>query len=291
MSLSPEIQQQRYAAIELAYSERRWAEVESLSQALLQELAPEPGDPVRMRLVLLLGHTRLYGLGDTATARGYYASVLTHGNESTLLEIAQQGLEQCQQLDQSLQRPAQEAPATTAPADSPSVSDGTLGTVAAAPWLADSVSQEPAGPMGGNRPGSDAAPWLSQVAEAGPATPAPQGLELHAEAEEPAAPTPNEPENAVPAASAGPPPLVAEIIEEPEQIAVALADPGRRDEVTVNLVTEPAEASQPAAAAALNSVPVEGPLAFDERALSPEEVAELSRGLLRVCLPSGGGSG
>ena len=35
MSLSPEIQQQRYAAIELAYSERRWAEVESLSQELL----------------------------------------------------------------------------------------------------------------------------------------------------------------------------------------------------------------------------------------------------------------
>lgn len=291
MSLSPEIQQQRYAAIELAYSERRWPEVESLSQALLQELAPEPGDPVRMRLVLLLGHTRLYGLGDTATARGYYGSVLQHGSESTLLEIAQQGLEQCQQLDQSLQQPAQEPPATTDPANSPSVPAESRGTVAAAPWLADSVSDDPAGPVGGSRPGSDAAPWLSQVAEAEPATPAPQALELHPEAEKPEPPTPNEPENAAPVASAEPTPLVADIIEEPEQIAVALADPGRRDEVTVNLVKEPAEVSQPAAAAALSSGPLQAPLAFDERALSPEELAELSRGLLRVCLPSGGGSG
>ncbi|MEB3353481.1 MAG: hypothetical protein VKM34_04505 [Cyanobacteriota bacterium] len=304
MSLSPEIQQQRYASIELAYSERRWPEVESLSQALLQELAPEPGDPVRMRLVLLLGHTRLYGLGDTATARGYYASVLQHGRESTLLEIAQQGLEQCQQLDQSLQQPAQEPPTTTALANSPSVPAGSRGLVAAAPWLADSGSHDPAGPVGGSRPGSDAAPWLSQVAEAEPAppqstalpeltepaTPAPQALELHPGAEEPEAPTPHKPENAAPVASAEPTPLVAEIIEEPEQIAVALADPGRRDEVTLDLVKEPAEVSQPAAAAALSSGPLQAPLAFDERALSPEELAELSRGLLRICLPSGGGS-
>jgi hypothetical protein len=35
MSLSPEMLQERYSAIELAYSERRWPEVENLSQALL----------------------------------------------------------------------------------------------------------------------------------------------------------------------------------------------------------------------------------------------------------------
>lgn len=93
MSLSPEILQERYSAIELAYSERRWPEVESLSQALLAELSPNPADPLQLRLVLLLGHTRLYGLADPSGAHHYYASVLEHCEEPTLRDIAQQGLD------------------------------------------------------------------------------------------------------------------------------------------------------------------------------------------------------
>ncbi len=182
MSLSPEIQQQRYAAIELAYSERRWPEVEQLSQDLLAEVPANPADPLRLRLELLLGHTRLYGLGDSSAARQHYACVLAHGTEATLRDIAQQSLDQCEQLE----RPSQGDP--------------------------------------------------SPVAEA---------------------------------------PLLAEIVEEPEQIAVALADPQRRQELELEerLVIQPSNSAGPV-----------DPLHFDPSQLSPGELEELSKGLLLLSL-------
>lgn len=272
MSLSPEIQQQRYAAIELAYSERRWAEVESLSQELLQDLPGDPADPLRLRLVLLLGHTRLYGMGDAAAAREHYSSVRDHGNEPTLLEIAKQGLEQCLQLEQ---------PTASAP-------------TAAAPWLTGSGQGTAQGAgSSGTSTGTDAAPWLTSTAAAEPApptqatpavveTPAAAALESPAEGPEPAtavnsgaeatdAAASREAETA-PTADA----LVAEIVEEPEQIAVALADPQRRQEVALDVLEDQAE-TRPALAASLQD-----PLHFDADALSPEELQELSRGLLRL---------
>lgn len=279
MSLSPEIQQQRYAAIELAYSERRWEEVESLSQELLQELPGDPADPLRLRLVLLLGHTRLYGMGDAAAAREHYTSVRDHGNEPTLLEIAKQGLEQCQQLAQ---------PAASAP-------------TAAAPWLTGSAQETaPGAGASGASTGTDAAPWLTPAATAQPAPePAPAAQEAPAAVEAPAAieapaavPAPDSgidigPEDQEPTGTvepdatpaADPPdadPLVAEIVEEPEQIAVALADPQRRQEVALDVLEEQAQA-RPALAAT-----PQDPLHFDADALSPEELQELSRGLLRL---------
>ena len=267
MSLSPEIQQQRYAAIELAYSERRWTEVESLSQELLQELADDPADPLRLRLVLLLGHTRLYGMGDAAAAREHYTSVRDHGSEPTLLEIAKQGLEQCLQMEQ---------PTATA-------------ATAAAPWLSESPQggTAAAGPGGGSG-GSDAAPWLTPnpTAQPAPAPQEPAAVEAPAAL---AAPTDESSTAAGPSAgddglagsgvkaeAPAPDPLVAEIVEEPEQIAVALADPQRREEVAVDLLGEQAE-PRPALAAA-----PQDPLHFDADALSPEELRELSRGLLRL---------
>ncbi len=278
MSLSPEIQQQRYAAIELAYSERRWEEVESLSQELLQELPGDPADPLRLRLVLLLGHTRLYGMGDAAAAREHYTSVRDHGNEPTLLEIAKQGLEQCQQLEQ---------PAATAP-------------TAAAPWLTGSAQETaPGAGASGASTGTDAAPWLTPAATAQPApepapAPAPAAQEAPAAVEAPAAieapaavpapergidigPADQEPTGTVePDATPAADPLVAEIVEEPEQIAVALADPQRRQEVALDVLEEQAQA-RPALAAT-----PQDPLHFDADALSPEELQELSRGLLRL---------
>ena len=274
MSLSPEIQQQRYAAIELAYSERRWAEVESLSQELLQDLPGDPADPLRLRLVLLLGHTRLYGMGDAAAAREHYSSVRDHGNEPTLLEIAKQGLEQCLQLEQ---------PTASAP-------------TAAAPWLTGSgQGTAPGAGSSGTSTGTDAAPWLTPAATAQQAPePAPAAQEAPAAVEAPAAietpaavPAPDSgidigPEDLEPTGSVEPEatpaadPLVAEIVEEPEQIAVALADPQRRQEVALDVLKEQAQA-RPALAAT-----PQDPLHFDADALSPEELQELSRGLLRL---------
>jgi hypothetical protein len=65
-------------------------------------------------------------------------------------------------------------------------------------------------------------------------------------------------------------------VEEPEQIAVALADPQRREEVAVDLLGDQTD-PRPALAGA-----PQDPLHFDADALSPEELRELSRGLLRL---------
>jgi hypothetical protein len=265
MSLSPEMLQQRYSAIELAYSERRWAEVESLSQALLAELSPNPPDPLQLRLVLLLGHTRLYGLADPSGARHHYASVLEHCDELTLRDIAQQGLEQCAQLS--------EAASSTDPA---------------APWLG---SDEQAQPSGGNPEteasatrSANATPWLSSEEapkptqpQAGGNDPPPEtggtlGESILPQAREQTAETitaaiakpgsfgPSEPVNV----------LVPEIVDEPEQIAVAQADPFLREELSVEELPPPASGS-------VETLP-------DSGGLSAEQISDLARGLLRIRL-------
>jgi hypothetical protein len=260
MSLSPEIQQQRYSAIELAYSERRWPEVESLSQGLLAELGPNPTDPLQLRLVLLLGHTRLYGMADASGAQHYYSSVLEHCQEQTLRDIAQQGLAQCDRLVQqaSVNRPQ-----------------------AAAPWLTSAEPERsPTSPLakkgvpeGGAREAAanDAAPWLSDLSL--PAAPP-------AETEPETEPT-FRPEQAAtdPArtAEAGMI-LVPEIVEEPEQIAVAQADPRQQEEVPIQELSSarqelPSQKQLPSQ---------ERPPLPDPGELGAEALNDLSQGLLRI---------
>jgi hypothetical protein len=287
MSLSPEVLQQRYAAIELAYSERLWPDVERLSAELLAELPESPADPLRLRLGLLLGHTRLYGWGDGATARAHYSGVLSHSQEPTLREIAQQGLEQCQQLEQAQRQSEQQAAHQGLAAES----SGNGPATAAAPWLAElgqSAAPATAALHAPAAAGENAAPWLQgagspaePVEAADAATPPaePMGAELSGEtASEELAEDLEEglaedlKENL--AEPDEPAPAIAldlnsvEIVEEPEQIAVALADPSRREEIALReLASEPSD-----------------PLQLDEAALSAEELAALNRGLLRVVL-------
>ena len=102
----------QYAALERLYSERRWAEVEASAAVLLAEMH---GD-LRSRVLLLLGHTRLYGFNDAGIAAEHYRQVLAAQPEALLLGIAQEGLNQCL---------AAEEPS---PAQEPSPSD-------AMPWL------------------------------------------------------------------------------------------------------------------------------------------------------------
>jgi hypothetical protein len=81
----------QYAALERLYSERRWPEVEASAEILLAELV---GD-LRSRVLLLLGHTRLYGYNDAGVAAEHYRQVLAAQPEELLLGIAQEGLNQC----------------------------------------------------------------------------------------------------------------------------------------------------------------------------------------------------
>ena len=81
----------QYAALERLYSERRWAEVEASAEILLAELDGE----LRSRVLLLLGHTRLYGYKDAGVAAEHYRQVLAAEPEALLVDIAQEGLNQC----------------------------------------------------------------------------------------------------------------------------------------------------------------------------------------------------
>ncbi len=81
----------QYAALERLYSERRWAEVEERAEILLAELDGE----LRSRVLLLLGHTRLYGYKDAGVAAEHYRQVLAAEPEALLVDIAQEGLNQC----------------------------------------------------------------------------------------------------------------------------------------------------------------------------------------------------
>ena len=285
MSLPPEMLQRRYSAIELAYSERRWSEVESLSQSLLAELSPNPADPLQLRLVLLLGHTRLYGMVDPPGASHYYNSVLQHCEEPTLREIAQQGLEQCAQAIQ----------ATPASHTNP-----------ATPWLSSHDHAKPSGTSEEGEvsekdgvsaaPSADATPWLLEQNNAEPEQPEPAQPE-------PAQPEPGQnhtlleeslnqadvdlalntqelasPSSGVPGAAASPNPrepasnaLMPEVVEEPEQLAVAQADPRQRQELILEERPAPATDSTPTP---------QGP-----EELSVDQINALSRGLLRIRLP------
>jgi hypothetical protein len=235
-SPSADTLEQRYSTIELAYSEQRWAEVERLSQTFLAELGSNPADPLQQRVLLLLGHTRLYGMADPAGARRYYASVLDHCDEPTLREIAKQGQEHCDQHQQV-------APTST------------LTSNPAAPWLGDDHPGTPAGAEPGSR--MDATPWLSGPGEVQPSEPV---------AVEPAPWVPE----ALQADPASAPALVPEIVDEPEQIRVAQADPRRREELPLEPL--PSHRSE------------SGESQHGPGELSAEQIEDLARGLLRIRL-------
>lgn len=191
MSPSPESLQERYAAIERVYAQQDWPGVESRSQALLAELPDEPRDPLRQRLLLLLAHTRLYGTGDPGGAAVLYQAVANAQPEQVLAEIAAQGLQQCAQLHP----PAAATPATTTT------------PTAAMPWLQELGGAAP-------DPGSGQAPIATQAPFQQPA--------------------------GAGQAPGGQPSVVepVDVIEEPELIELALADPSRQELVTVEARSE-----------------------------------------------------
>jgi hypothetical protein len=96
---------QAYAALERLYSEGRWSDAEAAGQALLA-MDPEVLAHWRQRVLLVLGHTQLYGFADPAAAAAHYQQVLELGSDPMLRDIASAGLAQCQAM------PAPEPPPT-----------------------------------------------------------------------------------------------------------------------------------------------------------------------------------
>ncbi len=221
--------QERYAALERDYSNGQWQAVLTASETLLQELLTTPSVPLRCRVDLLIGHTWRYGLGEPAAAAESYARVLASEPEAVVRAIAEQEWQQCQAL---LAAAAATAGATAG--------DGGGATATAA-----------AGATAATTAGA-AMPWLEALGGVGPAT----------------AQAPVEPAHLAMAPFQRPmaaaPSTTVEVIDEPEQIAVHLADP--RLTTMLDLVVQPdPDSDQPSA-------------------FSPEDEAELRKGLLRVVL-------
>jgi hypothetical protein len=140
-------------------------------------------------------------MGAVSDARRHYQAVLDSCTEKTLREIAEQGLQQCRQVE--LGHESEVSP--------PEVTGAAPGQAAAA------------------------MPWMEK--------------------------------------------LVPEVVEEPEQLEVAQADPRRGQEVELRELASLAGVG--------NQAPVgrtADPLAFDPTRLSARELEDLSRGLLRVRL-------
>ena len=117
---------QAYAALERLYSEGRWSDAEAAGQALL---AMEPGVSAhwRQRVLLVLGHTQLYGLADPAAAAALYQQVLELGSDPMLRDIAAAGLAQCQPVSAPEQPPARPDATpwlTESPADTAAIAPG-----------------------------------------------------------------------------------------------------------------------------------------------------------------------
>ena len=185
--------QQRYLDAEQAYGAGDYRRAATITEQLLQELesVPAGGDNDEARLAwrafvaLLLGHVQFHGLKDPIAANGPYRLVLDSQPSDTLRELAEQGLEACEQ---------------TAPEPAPSQANQ------ADAMIRDPFLSEPTGRVSTQEvTPSSATPWLDTgTPTAGDATPPeppadPQPAEPQpAEEPEPMKPAPTEPAPPIP---------------------------------------------------------------------------------------------
>ena len=90
---------ERYAELERAYTEDRWPDVLEQGGQLIADLSNDP-DPVTADLAsrahLLLGHAHLYGLRDPAAALPHYQALIAGSADPDLRRIAEEALPYCQ---------------------------------------------------------------------------------------------------------------------------------------------------------------------------------------------------
>lgn len=241
------------------------------------------------RVRVLLGHAHLYGLAEPEVAEDYYRSVLGSRAEPELRRIAAEGLQQCQRppaarpetearepatqpaIQQAVQQDAQagdagaanEAPAAApsstsseAPFSAPSEAPINAPINATTdPFLAAVLASAAATTAAPGSAAAPATPWLADLPEdfvapaAAPAADPFAGLGSAAAA---VGPTPVAPARAA-AEPAGALELIAslevEVVEEPELVEVAQADPSLAEELELELSRIRARRAATAAAA------------------------------------------
>ena len=298
---------ERYAELERAYTEDRWPDVVELGGQLIADLANTP-DPMTMdlanRALLLVGHAHLYGLRDPAAALPLYQAVLAGPADPDLRRIAEEALPHCQPpiepkaaaaktaagaaaLESGSDNSAAEAFATRAPteaATSPAVA------LERGPWATLEATAEALG----DQPLDTEAAWVPRAGTAEQAIteaatpwlqPQPLPLEQTIQAEVGgglAAPGASR-AAAVPSLEVE---LEVDVVEEPELVEVAQADPSLAEELELTRIRERrvARRSDPAV---IEDLATPAPAAW-AAPLEPEDLddlmddPELLAGLLRV---------
>ena len=298
---------ERYAELERAYTEDRWPDVVELGGQLIADLGNTP-DPMTMDLAnraqLLVGHAHLFGLRDPAAALPLYQAVLAGPADPDLRRIAEEALPHCQPpvepkapsadesaagaaaLESGSGNSAAETFATSAPieaATSPAVAQER------GPWATLEATAEPLG----DQPLDTEAAWTPQAGTAErviteAATPwlQPQPLQLEQ-------PIQTEVGGGLAALSTTSPSLVpsleveleVDVVEEPELVEVAQADPSLAEELELELTRiRERRAARRSDPAAIEDLATPAPAAW-AAPLEPDDLMddpELLAGLLRV---------
>lgn len=172
MSFSPTTKaRRRYDAVEAAYTSGSYAEALNLGLSLLQDLEDPASQPLRMRLLLLLAHTWLYGLGDADSAAVAYGQVAEESDEEDLQVIAADGLRRTDDAIASVEITTSEATPDSTPkpieptlqpllATDPIPGSNTNPSLDQAPWATEAMS---ASPPVTSLTAETAAPWLQDL--------------------------------------------------------------------------------------------------------------------------------
>jgi hypothetical protein len=232
---------ERYAELEQAYTEDRWPDVLEQGGQLIADLSNDP-DPVTTDLAsrahLLLGHAHLYGLRDPAAALPHYQTLLAGSADPDLRRIAEEALPYCQSTVAPAAAKAATGVFSTATA---SATDATA-VAAASPTQAQELA-----PLAAIEPAAE--PLRDQILDtqgqwilrAGTAS------EAITEAATPWRDAPLRQEKAIQNEVGGMlvapgttseelvPSLEVEVVEEPELVEVAQADPSLAEELEIEL--------------------------------------------------------
>ena len=304
---------ERYAELERAYTEDRWPDVLEQGGQLIADLSNDPvAADLASRAHLLLGHAHLYGLRDPAAALPHYLALLAGPADPDLRRIAEDALPYCQSTVEPAAAAADEATAGAVALDSGSseaaaglfttatatATDATTAAAAASPMAAQELAPwaaiEPtAEPLGDQLPDTQGQ-WIPRAGTA------PEGI---TKAATPWLDAPIRQEEAISLdkpiqtevgdllAAPGSanrevvPRLEVEVVEEPELVEVAQADPSLAEELEIELTRiRERRAYKPVDTVATQELVTAAP-AIESALEDPDDLMEdpeLLAGLLRV---------
>ena len=231
----------RYSELERAYTEDRWPDVLEQGNQLIADLSNGP-DPVTADLAsrahLLLGHAHLYGLRNPAAALPHYQALLAGSADPDLRRIAEEALPYCQSTVEPAAPEAAAGVFATAPATATDATAAATASPSVAQELFPRAAFEPTTEPLGDQILDTQGQWIHQAGTAS---------EPITEAATPWLDGPIRLEQAIQTGVGGMvaapgktikelvPSLEVEVVEEPELMEVAQADPSLAEELEIEL--------------------------------------------------------